>query len=496
MADDHSAAASNTPSAPSDPTPFIRTYAKDVARLTGTQAKAVGPAKDAPTAGVQFAEVDMSQAQGVRADAASAPSLQHEVLSITKNDTADNLNLASPNMTPDRRNEILSRLRSHVQSPPPSAPSLTAVPMPAAPAPIVAPTTMHVPSSPAPAQAFAPKPAPVAPPPPPLTPSPAPGPAPASASKPAPKPHKEFHLFGRHEPKTEAQPAANLHTFKSDFADHIDKQQATTFSVLAAQGDAPDTRKASPQPVKLKTKNTVNIPVLLSAVALIVVGIAALGGTYWFVAMRSHVAAPFAVPSLIFADKKVELPADAPSLAQAITQVAQEPSAHGDITVTYLVTTSNGKQGIIKTPQPGGALIKQVFIGAPDILLRNIDDSSTAGVINAGAASAPFFIVHTSSYERTFAGMLGWEPTIGTNLAALYPAPATAPVGTSTAPRIVAAPHFSDAIVANHDVRVLKDGNGQTILLYGYRDKQTLIIAKDEAAFSAILVRLSAATGN
>lgn len=470
MADDTAASFSKTPD---DPTPYIRTYAKDVARLTGTQgAQHAGPAKDAPTPGVKFADVDMSQTQGVRGEGASPREFPQETISVNKEDTVENLNAAAPSRD-DKRDEILGRLRAKVQPAP--APTMTAVPAPAAPAPIV-----PVPTPPPAPRPFSPSPAPPAPP-------------PAAA---APRP--DFPLFGRHEPKPPASnpPESDLHTFKSDFADRIDAQKASTFSVLAAQSDARETRASSPQPVKLPSKNKSRVPMILAASLLVVLGIGALGGAYWFLVLRSPAAAvPFAVPSLIFADEKIELPSGVPPM-QALAQVAKQPAVPGNVIVTYVTTSTSGKQGIIKSPQPGGALIKSIFAGAPDILLRNIDDTSTAGVISAGDATAPFFILKVPSYERTFAGMLGWEPTMASDLNALYPVSAAASAGTSSAPQMIAAPRFTDATVANHDVRILKDGSNKTVLLYGYRDKQTLIIAKDEAAFTALLVRMNAANGS
>ncbi|MDB5265422.1 MAG: hypothetical protein JWM39_135 [Parcubacteria group bacterium] len=512
MADDHVTSVPHTPTAPADPTPYIRTYAKDVARLTGTQAGRVTPAKEAPTPGVAFAEIDTSQQQGVRKDSDSPHELQDEILSITKEDTVDNLNLASPEMSKEKRAEILSRLRTRVHGEPaPFVPtsSVTSVPAPAAPLPTVSVAT----PTPAPVYVPAPAPAPLPMPPPapqaftqpaPHQPEPVPAPTPAyTPPAPSPKPAEPHHTlsdFFHHEPKPTAPkpaPAAtNLHTFKSDFADHIDSEKASTFSVLAAQSDSRDPRVNTPKPAVLKSKKKSNIPAILGGVLLVILGIGGLASAYWFVVLRSPIATPFTVPSLIFADQKVEIPSDSPSYAQAIVQVAQQPSTEGSITVTYIVTTTSGKAGIIKTPQPGGSIIKQIFAHAPDILVRNIDDSSTVGTIRVSGTSAPFFILDVTSYERTFAGMLGWEPTMGSDLAALYPMSSAAPVGTSTAPQVITAPHFIDATVANHDVRILKDSTNQTVLIYGYRDKQTLIIAKNEAAFAALLNRLSAANGN
>jgi hypothetical protein len=55
---------------------------------------------------------------------------------------------------------------------------------------------------------------------------------------------------------------------------------------------------------------------------------------------------------------------------------------------------------------------------------------------------------------------------------------------------------FVDAVIDNHDVRVLKDEQGRQLMLYGYRDKETLIIARSEKAFSELLARLSSTRSN
>ncbi len=79
-------------------------------------------------------------------------------------------------------------------------------------------------------------------------------------------------------------------------------------------------------------------------------------------------------------------------------------------------------------------------------------------------------------------------PVIATTTASTT-APAAA---TSTPPAPVFVPGFVDAIVESHDVRILQDEAGRAILVYGYRDQRTLIIARDETAFAVLLARVGA----
>jgi hypothetical protein len=183
------------------------------------------------------------------------------------------------------------------------------------------------------------------------------------------------------------------------------------------------------------------------------------------------------------------------------------------VRVLYLTEASTTPKGPTTIALSGGRLIGALQLSAPDILLRNIADESTVGIVHKGPESRAFFIIKVLSYERTFAGMLQWESTMASSLSLLYPAyPDTAiaaPVIATTtkvvngkkvvvttttpaAPTVVTAPHFVDEVASNHDVRALKDGQGRTILLYGYKDKETLVLARDEAAFGELLNRLSA----
>jgi len=102
--------------------------------------------------------------------------------------------------------------------------------------------------------------------------------------------------------------------------------------------------------------------------------------------------------------------------------------------------------------------------------------------------------------------MLAWEPLMLRDLTRLFPSypaavvaapvvvatssPQTAPVPVPvTTPASVAA--FYDTTIANHDARVYHDTAGRTLLLYGYWDQKTLIIARDTAAFTEIVRRLA-----
>ena len=50
---------------------------------------------------------------------------------------------------------------------------------------------------------------------------------------------------------------------------------------------------------------------------------------------------------------------------------------------------------------------------------------------------------------------------------------------------------FEDGVIVNKDVRILRDDNGNMILLYGIVDKETIIITVNDTAFKEIITRLN-----
>lgn len=282
-----------------------------------------------------------------------------------------------------------------------------------------------------------------------------------------------------------------IHTYSSDFADHIDASGGTTFSVLAAQSDAGQTPRAT-QPRKRSL-----VPFLAGAVMLII-GVGAIAGAYIFT-RPGMVPIVSSVPSLIPFDASVEVKGTGQDLIQAIANVGQSNSMIGNVVVTYVTLSTTTGSGV---PQSGGQLIQRMGLQAPSILLRNINDSSTVGVVRSGTESRPFMVLKVNSYERTFAGMLAWEPTMASDLGVFYPAytdslPASASASSTTSNKLQVKsaihPGFTDAVVANYDVRILRDSSGRSLMLYGYRGKDMLIIARNEAAFTALVSRLAGA---
>lgn len=444
----------NTPAVAGDqsaqnPQLYVRTFAKDMAAVSG---KPIAPTEATPPPPAPPAPVKKEAPPPEPPPAPLFPK--------------------APS-TDETRDEVLTRLKAKVATytPKESAP----------PEPAMVPLTPKAPievSPKAPSSNDAPP-----------TQPPAPTPEPTPAPKPTPTPPK----------RAEPADAERIHTYKSDFADHIDANDASTFSVLAAQADA-----GHVETVRFVDKKPFPIAIVLG-VALIVLGVGVVYTAFSLRPAEPVIPQEVVVPSLIFADSYRELSGENDALRTAFLALSNEPLEELQAVVGYLTQATTSLEGVTTfTPQQGGALVTALRLPAPEILLRSLLPESTVGVIRVRQETRPFLILRTDSYERSFAGMLDWEARIIGDLTEFYPpfpqTPVALPTATTTAtssvpvePRsaFTVMSGFEDAIVEKRDVRVLRDGEGRTIMLYGYYNKETLILARSEEAFIELSRRLA-----
>lgn len=324
---------------------------------------------------------------------------------------------------------------------------------------------------------------------------------------PAPPPMQEERVRPLVEETIPLETPSNIHTYSDDFSQELKEKHASTVTVLAAEQDAaPLVVDQEPQESGLRKA------VFLGIGAVLIIGGGA--GAYFAYTIYAKSQIPVFIAPVIFApiavEEKEEISGEGVTLTQAISQSATKALPVGSVRQLYSSNATTTRRGIFVMMRPA----------APDILLRNIYGSkSMAGIVNVGNGGSPFFVLSVSSYNESFAGMLSWESTMVNALTYLYPPyptlalapvepapPAPVPSGSVTAKKavpkvatsttlVVAPPpaplSFKDETIANHDVRVYRDAFGQSVLLYGYWNQTTLVIARDAAAFTEILRRLA-----
>ena len=275
-------------------------------------------------------------------------------------------------------------------------------------------------------------------------------------------------------PKEVPEEPTPIETYASDFYDRIKEMHASPATVLAAEQDAAGTVSQDVQ--KSSRKNVLYV----SAGAILI--LVSCAGIYFVYAQYMESFVPVILAPVtsapIFIDDQEQVSGVGDVLLQAIERSVRSPLVSGTIRLLSdkdAEATNDSVFSALQTP-------------APNIILRNLKaTNSIAGVINVSGKQSPFFILSVTSYSDTFSGMLSWESRMPDDLKVLFPAYQAT---TSTTTSRVSL-RFRDEIINNHDARVYRDAEGRVILLYGYWNQSTLVIARDPAAFSEIVQRLA-----
>ena len=91
--------------------------------------------------------------------------------------------------------------------------------------------------------------------------------------------------------------------------------------------------------------------------------------------------------------------------------------------------------------------------------------------------------------------MLSWEQNIQNDLSPLFLRTPRERTPDEIIPkpaqdfRVVASP-FIDAVVENHDARVIRNDTQDILLLWAFADRQTLVLTTNEYTFREVLTRL------
>ncbi len=134
---------------------------------------------------------------------------------------------------------------------------------------------------------------------------------------------------------------------------------------------------------------------------------------------------------------------------------------------------------------------------APDVssaFLRSLNESFAFGILGFDG-NQPFLIVRTDSYQSAYAGMLKSEVDFYRNAGEAFftdaahppklPTTTDAYFGTDPGAQL-----FQDAVVKNHDARVVKNELGDIVLLYSFVDPSTLVITTNAKTYGEILEKL------
>ncbi|HRH26211.1 MAG TPA: hypothetical protein PLF31_01960 [Candidatus Paceibacterota bacterium] len=310
--------------------------------------------------------------------------------------------------------------------------------------------------------------------------------------------------------KATANSLQTLRTFESDTAELIERQKQSTFSIQQAEEKRRAATATTVVGAKVEERKQVfrdsgskNSLLLLLSALFILIGT---GSVLYFLILKDK-QANFLPPSQIeslYASQYETVIEDTSEkkgvLREKIAGVVLG-AQHEVGSIEHIKITEKGSGEIIDADE----LLLEIAEDVPPALLRSlIKDSYMVGTVQH-ERKEPFIIFNIELYENAFSNMLTFEPSLanifdgiiskGTTTSIPVEPVGTTTMGTSTASTPVIqsilpptlTKEFRDALVKNRDVRLIRDVEGNSKVLYSFYDEQTLIITTNESAFSDIL---------
>lgn len=159
----------------------------------------------------------------------------------------------------------------------------------------------------------------------------------------------------------------------------------------------------------------------------------------------------------------------------------------GNFYNVYLTTGTSTNRRLLDSKE----MVSVLNFKIPDSIKRNLFPLFMLGTYYTNVNN-PFVIFKVSSFENAYAGMIEWEIDLERDFQILFRLPGYEEAGSLLFDlKAGEKKKFQDAVILNKDVRLIRDGNNQIILLYSIIDKETMVITTSDMTFRVIIDRLN-----
>lgn len=269
-----------------------------------------------------------------------------------------------------------------------------------------------------------------------------------------------------------------IRTFQADVAQSV-KQNKTSFAHMVIAED--EKRKALAE-IESPTSRK-NMIFLVVGAGLLLVG--TISAIIIFNKTRISTVTPQAIsqPALVLTEKDAHISATGLNTEQFAKAIGDEvKNVNNKLDGIENISFSEKSDGL-DTPLSTQRFFFFLDSRAPPTLLRSLDPKFMFGV-HTYNGNHPFIVLKTNYYENAFAGMLSWEQYLARDLFTIFNINKT-----SNDPAY--SKEFSDKTVKNRDARVLLDEEGNIILFYVFKDRDTIIITTSGDTLNEVVRRLN-----
>jgi hypothetical protein len=264
----------------------------------------------------------------------------------------------------------------------------------------------------------------------------------------------------------------SLRTFQGDVQEHIDVKKETIATIALAEQKKKIENNEPTYTERPKSSSHAGLFIAIGIVCFIGGGII-FGGIYFLNTQKEDDVVLQAEQVIIPYTHKKEVVLDNTSAGALTSALILEknsfkPEVNNVLYVSFVYGTSS---------LPVSTILNIIAPRAGDALKRNISEVMT-GVYSYDTTEI-FFLLRPDDFGIAYSEMLNWESSLGGDMSVFFPELQT---HLSTNPSV-----FTDETYKNKDVRVIRNSSGKIVLLYGFIDRDTLVITANEKIFEAIL---------
>ncbi len=289
-----------------------------------------------------------------------------------------------------------------------------------------------------------------------------------------------------------------LETYQSDVEKYIRTQNISPVKAVAAEQIH---RQQTAQPIEVTQRAPQGTSVALHTLAIVcsVLLIIGAGGAFVYSYMQSRPTAQKQNPTAPFitVDSTIDISITSDNSREITMQKFVDAASNTHLSVGLIsqlqpwIASSAGTR-----PIPAQPFLSVLTPRIPSELLRTIRPEFLIGV-HSFDTNQLFLIFSVDSYEGAYAGMLEWEPMMQSDLSPLFsytpPQRVLSEISKdSTTTKIILSP-FVDTIVENHDTRAIKNSSGDTLLLWTFIDRSTVLVTTNAHTVREVLSRLKTA---
>lgn len=303
----------------------------------------------------------------------------------------------------------------------------------------------------------------------------------------APKP---TDVAGNPVEPTKKKNEAVVHTFKDDVQHLVRNRKMSMTRIAALEADKGE-KKAPTQEKREPWKTTLLIA--LTVLFLVIGSVLAMGAFYAYRLNTAPNLTPQFEPAIIFTEARESIDVTdknargiMATLANARRDTIFSLGSVIEFHVTRILETEEGA-AVVAHLDPVDFL-ESVGANVPDTFLQTLGPEYVLGV-HVIDENVPFLILTTRSYGHAFSGMLAWEKNLEENLLPFF-SPNIEYVKPAVAEDENA---FSDTVVQNLDVRILRDSDRNIRILYAFVNRGTVVVTTNIRTLIELSSRLRVA---